>query len=166
MKSTKKVLCDMKGIRRGFTLIELLVVIAIIGILSSVVLVSLNSARNKGQDAKIQAQMGQIRTAAEIYYGGTGANTYGSAQTVCTAGMFADTGSGMSANLAAISTAKDCGSTSTTYSVAATLVTTGGYWCLDSTGVSRGTQAGGAAYTALTGAATAAHTAAGATTCN
>ncbi|MBU1246686.1 type II secretion system GspH family protein [Patescibacteria group bacterium] len=53
---------------RGFTLIELLVVIAIIGILSSVVLASLNSARGKARDSKRKQDMVQIRTALEMYY--------------------------------------------------------------------------------------------------
>ncbi len=63
--------------RKGFTLIELLVVIAIIGILSSVVLASLNTARNKGTDSAIKSQLAAIRPQAEIYYDGTGAGTYG-----------------------------------------------------------------------------------------
>lgn len=52
----------------GFTLIELLVVIAIIGILSSVVLASLNSARMKSRDARRISDLNQIRNALELYY--------------------------------------------------------------------------------------------------
>ena len=54
--------------KRGFTLIELLVVIAIIGILASVVLASLNSARDKGSDAAIKSNLNNIRAQAEIVY--------------------------------------------------------------------------------------------------
>src|SRR3989344_6193540 len=46
--------------KRGFTLIELLVVISIIGLLSSVVLASLNSARVKARNAKVQIEVKQI----------------------------------------------------------------------------------------------------------
>ena len=53
---------------KGFTLIELLVVIAIIGILSSVVLASLSSARNKGKDAAVKAQLASMKAQAELYY--------------------------------------------------------------------------------------------------
>jgi type II secretion system protein G len=53
---------------KGFTLIELLVVIAIIGLLSSVVMASLNSARAKARDARRISDLRQIRTALELYY--------------------------------------------------------------------------------------------------
>ncbi len=53
---------------KGFTLIELLVVIAIIGILSSVVLASLNSARLKGRDAKRVSDLSQLKLALELYF--------------------------------------------------------------------------------------------------
>jgi len=72
----------MKKINRtgGFTLIELLVVIAIIGILSSVVLVSLNSARNKGKDVRVISTVNQLRTTIEsLSNGSTYVNAFGSA---------------------------------------------------------------------------------------
>ncbi|HXK37650.1 MAG TPA: prepilin-type N-terminal cleavage/methylation domain-containing protein [Candidatus Paceibacterota bacterium] len=58
---------SVKG-SKGFTLIELLVVIAIIGILSSVVLASLSSARAKSRDARRISDMGQLQLALEMYY--------------------------------------------------------------------------------------------------
>ncbi len=57
----------LKSSRKGFTLIELLVVIAIIGLLSSVVLSSLNTARSKGRDARRISDVKQIQLALELY---------------------------------------------------------------------------------------------------
>ena len=54
---------------KGFTLIELLVVISIIGLLSSIVLVSLAGARNRAKDSRISASMGQMRNVSEVYLG-------------------------------------------------------------------------------------------------
>ncbi|MEK7144398.1 MAG: type II secretion system protein [Patescibacteria group bacterium] len=144
---------------RGFTLIELLVVIAIIGVLSAVVLASLNTARNKGNDAAIQSDMATIQTQAEIYYGGAGANSYGPAQAwtagtatgdplaggsvSCATGMFSDTTikkALAAADLVNGTFEVGCAavaSGSLTGYVAAAQLTSGGWWCVDHTGVGK-----------------------------
>ncbi len=64
----------------GFTLIELLVVVAIIGLLISVVLASLSTARAKARDARRKEDLVQLRTALQLYWvdnGGTYPSTNG-----------------------------------------------------------------------------------------
>ncbi len=73
----------MRNKNKGFTLIELLVVIAIIGLLASVVLLALNSARAKARDAKRIADVRQVMSAFELFF-----NDYNSYPTVGAAGVF------------------------------------------------------------------------------
>jgi prepilin-type N-terminal cleavage/methylation domain-containing protein len=124
-KDLKKI---MKSFKKGFTLIELLVVVAIIGILASVVLASLNSARTKGEDAAIKANLSNIRAQAELFYDSTtgGDGTYSDvcddpnvSAAVTAAGGHCDDGDG-----SAWAAAADLKGTS------------GASWCVDSTGVS------------------------------
>lgn len=58
----------IKTFNRGFTLLELLVVIAIIGILASVVVISIGNARARARDTQRKSDFHQIRTALELYY--------------------------------------------------------------------------------------------------
>ncbi len=71
--------------KKGFTLIELLIVIAIIGLLSTLAVVALGSARVKARDSKRLADLKQLQTALELYY--TDQNAY-------PAGSAADLGTG------------------------------------------------------------------------
>lgn len=131
---------DKHHVSAGFTLIELLVVIGIIGILSAVVLASLNTARFKGNDAAIQSDLSTIQTQAEIYYSGTGNNSYGTAGTSCTtAGSLFVEGTIAKAIAGADNAngtgAVVCNNSTTAYAVSALLSSdTTRYWCIDSTG--------------------------------
>lgn len=61
---------------QGFTLIELLVVVAIIGLLASIVVVALGTARQGGRDTRAVADLRQIQTALELFYDSQLPNTY------------------------------------------------------------------------------------------
>lgn len=61
-----------KQSQKGFTLIELLVVVAIIGLLSAIVLGSLQTARDKGNDSKKLQMVSEWKKALELYYDDNG----------------------------------------------------------------------------------------------
>lgn len=124
---------------KGFTLIELLVVIAIIGILSSVVLASLTTARSRGTAAAVQSELANMRAQAELYYSTTGNNGYSTTAAVsCTTSPSVFVGvnslSSLLAGLAAKSVTPTCVASSTAWGVSATV--NGMNYCVDSTGKS------------------------------
>ncbi len=141
---------------KGFTLIELLVVIAIIGILASVVLASLSSARDKGRDAAVKSQIAAMKAQGELFYstneiytgvcGATQANNgFGGGQTV---GLLpaASSSSGVTNTVqtSSLGAAAPAGSAANTtchdypeYWVAEAPLVSGKFYCADSTGVSK-----------------------------
>jgi prepilin-type N-terminal cleavage/methylation domain-containing protein len=138
----------MKNLKKGFTLIELLVVVAIIGILASVVLASLNTARSKGSDAAVKANLDNMRAEAAIYYDGTGSQTYGTASglltvtglTVCpgAAGTIMADPTFCSGIVAAANAGGSSlfNSLPQSYVAGSPLKSVAGWWCVDSNGKS------------------------------
>jgi Tfp pilus assembly protein PilE len=132
-------------------LIELLVVIAIIGILSSVVLASLTTARSKGNDAAITSELSNMRAQAELFYSNnnnsygstTAANTLGATCVTQTLNLFGSTSVTGSLKTLFEDVIKKAGPGKTWCSVSATgdawavsASTSAGNWCVDSTGKS------------------------------
>jgi prepilin-type N-terminal cleavage/methylation domain-containing protein len=133
----------------GFTLIELLVVIAIIGILSSVVLSSLNTARAKGADATIKQDLANMRAQAGIFYDNN-SQTFGADATACdvVGSVFLDpnivsalAGASLASGGTAICNADDgielAENTASSWSMSVPLKTDPlSSWCVDSAGTS------------------------------
>jgi prepilin-type N-terminal cleavage/methylation domain-containing protein len=135
-------------IMRGFTLIELLVVIAIIGILSAVVLASLNTARSKGNDVGVKANLNTVGTQAALFVSEND-NTYGTfsigeCPSPNTSGTTVFHNATIESAIAAAvidssGGSATCASTNTAYAVAVSrpadiAADTSNYWCVDSAG--------------------------------
>ena len=119
--------------KKGFTLIELLVVIAIIGILASIVLVSLGSARNKARDVAIKADLSGLRASGELH----AMDHDGSYLTFCTivGGDVERAMDGIETNGIAVGE-HDCNSALAEWAACSQL-NADEAWCVDSTGVSK-----------------------------
>ena len=146
--------------RKGFTLIELLVVIAIIGVLTSVVLASLTTARSKARDAATKSGLSTLRSQAELYntvngsYKGTATPFVATTtQVACqTASSVFNTTDGIGGKVAEISNQVDStawqatcalGDTPDSWALSMPLKQ-GGSWCVNYQGIAKsGTATGG-----------------------
>jgi prepilin-type N-terminal cleavage/methylation domain-containing protein len=125
----------------GFTLIELLIVVAIIGILASLILASVASARFKARDVGIQASLFEVRNAAETSY-----SVDGNYEAVCddvnhilsNSGEFKKIGDAVRSYNGNQDITCYESSDKQAYAVSSPLIYRAGkHWCVDSVGISK-----------------------------
>ena len=140
-----------KSFKPGFTLIELLVVVAIVGILASITLGYLASARKKGDDTAVKSNLATARSVVELFYLNN-ANSYlplgGSTFSIAACPTYSASGTNMFSNNKIVAdtvaeavkrgNGSSCYNSDNIWAIAVGLkLTPNTSWCVDVTGTAR-----------------------------
>ena len=140
--------------KKGFTLIELLVVIAIIGVLAAIVMVSMSGATDKAKDARMQGDLSQVKSLAELInvdessYAST---CNGTADLGATGTNYVTSLSAIATDITQLTGTTTCYADATRYCISVALLTstaTADNFCIDSSGIAVATATACVGYTA------------------